>query len=83
MMKSAKLEWALNNLDAALELLVEAIKVYPDFSKLVMMKGQIEEQLNQLDEAYLTYNTGVINHFYYRNYIFKLHTILQCKFYFS
>lgn len=60
MMKSAKLEWALNNLDVALELLGEAIKVYPDFPKLVMMKGQIEEQLGQLDNAHTSYNLGVI-----------------------
>lgn len=59
MMKSAKLEWALDNLDVALELLEEAIKAYPDFPKLVMMKGQIEEQLKNYEEAQNTYNAGV------------------------
>lgn len=58
-MKSAKLEWALDNLDVALDLLDEAIKIYPDFPKLVMMKGQIEEQLKKYDDANNTYNTGV------------------------
>ncbi|XP_077291122.1 pre-mRNA processing factor 6 isoform X2 [Arctopsyche grandis] len=59
MMKSAKLEWALDNLDVALDLLDEAIKIYPDFPKLVMMKGQIEEQLKKYDDAHSTYNTGL------------------------
>lgn len=59
-MKSAKLEWALDNLDVALELLEEAIKAYPDFPKHVMMKGQIEEQLLKYEDAQNTYNTGVI-----------------------
>lgn len=59
MIKSAKLEWALNNLDVALTLLEEAIKVFADYPKLHMMKGQIEEQMNELDEAYSTYNFGL------------------------
>ncbi|GLH16055.1 Protein crooked neck [Gryllus bimaculatus] len=58
MMKSAKLEWALDNLDQALRLLEEAIKVFPDFAKLWLMKGQIEEQQGNLDKAWDTYNTG-------------------------
>lgn len=59
MMKSAKLEWALDNLPDALTLLEEAVKVFPDFAKLWMMKGQIEEQQNQLERASATYNTGL------------------------
>lgn len=59
MIKSAKLEWALNNLDVALKLLEEAIKVFGDYAKLHMMKGQIEEQMNKDEEARNTYSQGV------------------------
>lgn len=59
MMKSAKLEWALNNLDDALSLLDEAVKVFPEFPKLWMMKGQIEEQQTLLEQASETYNQGI------------------------
>ncbi|XP_018318977.1 pre-mRNA-processing factor 6 isoform X2 [Agrilus planipennis] len=51
MMKSAKLEWALNNLDAALNLLDEALKVFPDFPKLWMMMGQIYEQKQEIKKC--------------------------------
>lgn len=59
MIKSAKLEWALNNMDVALNLLEEAIKVFGDYPKLHMMKGQIEEQMDKNDDAYSTYTLGV------------------------
>lgn len=59
MIKSAKLEWALNNMDVALNLLEEAIKVFGDYAKLHMMKGQIEEQMNKDDDAHNTYTQGV------------------------
>lgn len=59
MMKSAKLEWALNDLPEALKLLEEAVKVFPDYAKLWMMKGQIEEQQNQLENAASTYSAGL------------------------
>lgn len=59
MMKSAKLEWALTNLPEALKLLDEAVKVFPDFAKLWMMKGQIEEQRSCLEEAGITYTVGI------------------------
>lgn len=59
MMKSAKLEWALNNLDAALQLLDEALKAFDDFPKLWLMKGQIEEQQGNLSKALDTYNQAV------------------------
>lgn len=59
MIKSAKLEWALNNTDVALKLLEEAIKVFGDYPKLHMMKGQIEEQISKNDEAHNTYTQGV------------------------
>ena len=45
-MKSAKLEWQLNELTKSLELVNSGIKMFPDFDKLWMMKGQLyEEQL--------------------------------------
>ncbi|XP_055314139.1 pre-mRNA-processing factor 6 [Sitodiplosis mosellana] len=59
MMKSSKLEWALINLSEALKLLDEAVKVFPDYAKLWMMKGQIEEQQNRLESSATTYSTGV------------------------
>jgi pre-mRNA-processing factor 6 len=59
MMKSAKLEWALENLKQALKLLEEALDVFPDYPKLWMMKGQVEEQQEKLDEAHATYSLGV------------------------
>lgn len=59
MMKSARLEWALENLSGALMLLNEAVKVFPDFDKLWMMKGQIEEQENEIENARLTYAQGL------------------------
>lgn len=71
LMKSAKLEWALNDLDRALSLLDEAIKVFPDYSKLWLMKGQIEEQQEALDKALETYNSGV-SEIYLRAYIYVL-----------
>jgi pre-mRNA-processing factor 6 len=59
MMKSAKLEWALDNLTEALKLLQEALDVFPEYPKLWMMKGQVEEQQDKMDDAYATYNQGV------------------------
>lgn len=64
MMKSAKLEWALNNLDAALRLLKEALEAFDDFPKLWLMKGQIEEQQGYLDKAIETYNQAVSECFF-------------------
>lgn len=59
MMKSAKLEWALENLSEALKLLEEAVKVFPDYAKLWMMKGQIEEQQQKYEVASATYSSGL------------------------
>lgn len=59
MMKSAKLEWALDNLTDALKLLDEAVEVFPDYPKLWMMKGQIDEQRHQFDSAAATYAQGL------------------------
>lgn len=58
-MKSAKLEWSLNDLNAALGLLEEALKVFPDFAKLWMMCGQIYEQKNEMSKAFDTYSIAV------------------------
>ncbi|XP_023222031.1 pre-mRNA-processing factor 6-like [Centruroides sculpturatus] len=59
MMKSVKLEWALGDLIEAKNLLEEGLKLYPDFAKLWMMKGQILEQENKIDEAREAYNLGL------------------------
>lgn len=59
-MKSAKLEWSLNDLNAALQLLDEALKVFPDYAKLWMMTGQIYEQKTELSKAFDSYNAGVL-----------------------
>ena len=55
MIKSVKLEWALDELARAMELLEEGLKDFADCAKLWMMKGQIFEQQNLLDEARDTY----------------------------
>ncbi|KAK3580260.1 hypothetical protein CHS0354_012789 [Potamilus streckersoni] len=59
MMKSIKLEWCLGEIDKAKTLLEEAVKHYPDFAKLWMMKGQIEEERNQLELAREAYSQGI------------------------
>lgn len=58
MMKSIKLEWVLGSLSEAEKLLGEAVQNYPDFAKLWMMKGQIHEELDQLDNARESYKLG-------------------------
>lgn len=58
-MKSVKLEWVLGNIEAAQELCTEALKHYEDFPKLWMMRGQIEEQCENMDKAREAYNQGV------------------------
>ncbi|XP_064652796.1 pre-mRNA-processing factor 6-like [Lineus longissimus] len=59
MMKSVKLEWCLNDMKKAQELLEESVKHYPDFPKLWMMKGQIDEQQKDLNGARAAYNQGL------------------------
>ncbi|KAK3087474.1 hypothetical protein FSP39_006402 [Pinctada imbricata] len=59
MMKSVKLEWCLGEIRNAKTLLEEAVKHYPDFAKLAMMKGQIEEQLGNKEAAREAYNHGL------------------------
>lgn len=58
-MKSVKLEWVLGNILVAHELCSEALRHYEDFPKLWMMKGQIEEQSENMDKARDAYNQGV------------------------
>uniref|UniRef100_A0AAR2IL99 Pre-mRNA-processing factor 6 n=1 Tax=Pygocentrus nattereri TaxID=42514 RepID=A0AAR2IL99_PYGNA len=58
-MKSVKLEWVLGNIAAAQELCFEALRHYEDFPKLWMMKGQIEEQSENMDMAREAYNQGL------------------------
>uniref|UniRef100_A0A671L2J6 Pre-mRNA-processing factor 6 n=1 Tax=Sinocyclocheilus anshuiensis TaxID=1608454 RepID=A0A671L2J6_9TELE len=58
-MKSVRLEWVLGNIDAAQELCTEALRHYEDFPKLWMMRGQIEEQSENIDKAREAYNQGV------------------------
>ncbi|ELK28472.1 Pre-mRNA-processing factor 6 [Myotis davidii] len=57
--KSVKLEWVLGNIEAAQELCEEALKHYEDFPKLWMMKGQIEEQEEQMDKVREAYSQGL------------------------
>lgn len=59
MMKSAKLEWCLDDLENALKLLDEAVKIFPNYAKLWLMKGQIEEQKDELENAHNTYNVAL------------------------
>ncbi|XP_064023615.1 pre-mRNA-processing factor 6 isoform X2 [Pogoniulus pusillus] len=58
-MKSVKLEWVLGNIAAAQELCEEALTHYEDFPKLWMMKGQIEEQKELVENAREAYNQGL------------------------
>lgn len=58
-MKWAKLEWCLNNLDEAKRLVDEGVEKYPDFPKLWMMKGQLNELKGDLEEALRAYADGL------------------------
>ena len=58
-MKSVKLEWCLGEIDEAKALLDESVKLYPDYAKLWMMKGQIQVQLQRPDAAREDYKQGV------------------------
>merc|ERR1719495_2395929 len=54
-MKSAKLEWALEDPKEALRLVEKGLKSFPDADKLWMMKGQLELELDRVDDARATY----------------------------
>ncbi|XP_011402481.1 PREDICTED: pre-mRNA-processing factor 6-like [Amphimedon queenslandica] len=55
MMKSVKLEWVLNNMEKAFKLTRDALEKHPDFAKLWMMLGQMNEQEGKIDEARMSY----------------------------
>uniref|UniRef100_A0A7E4V8M9 Pre-mRNA-processing factor 6 n=1 Tax=Panagrellus redivivus TaxID=6233 RepID=A0A7E4V8M9_PANRE len=58
-MKSARLEWCLNELVRAKELLKEGLGLYPTFAKFYMMLGQIHVQEKNTSEARKVFNEGV------------------------
>ncbi|KAI0893549.1 pre-mRNA splicing factor [Annulohypoxylon nitens] len=58
-MKSAAFERQLNDLDAALDLVQQALQLFPASAKLWMMKGQIYEDLGKPLQAREAYSTGV------------------------
>ncbi|KAI1657319.1 pre-mRNA splicing factor [Daldinia decipiens] len=58
-MKSAVFERQLDDLDAALDLVQQALNLFPASAKLWMMKGQIYEDLSKPLQAREAYSTGV------------------------
>ncbi|KAI0873167.1 PRP1 splicing factor [Hypoxylon argillaceum] len=58
-MKSVAFERQLNNLDDALDLVQQALNLFPAYPKLWMMKGQIYEDLGRKPQAREAYATGV------------------------
>lgn len=58
-MKSAKLEWQLNELTKAMDLVNAGLKQFPEFDKLWMMKGQLLEQQMFHDLAREAYQEGL------------------------
>ncbi|KAI1123961.1 PRP1 splicing factor [Nemania abortiva] len=58
-MKSVAFERQLNNLDEALDLVQQALNLFPAYPKLWMMKGQIYEDLGKKPQAREAYATGV------------------------
>ncbi|KAI1402290.1 pre-mRNA splicing factor [Hypoxylon fuscum] len=58
-MKSAVFERQLNDLDAALDLVQQALNLFPTSAKLWMIKGQIYEDLDKPLQAREAYSTGV------------------------
>lgn len=58
-MKSAKLEWQLNELTKAMDLVNAGLKQFPEFPKLWMMKGQLLEQQLFHDLAREAYQEGL------------------------
>lgn len=57
-MKSAKLEWALDDKTEALRLIENGLKAFPDAPKLWMMKGQLEQTRGRIEEARAAYTEG-------------------------
>ncbi|KAI1118475.1 PRP1 splicing factor [Nemania sp. NC0429] len=58
-MKSVAFERQLDNLDEALDLVQQALNLFPGYAKLWMMKGQIYEDLGKKPQAREAYATGV------------------------
>jgi len=58
-MRSVAFERQLGNNDAALELVQEALQLFPAAPKLWMMKGQIYEDIGRIPQARDAYSTGV------------------------
>ncbi|KAI0206060.1 PRP1 splicing factor [Astrocystis sublimbata] len=58
-MKSAAFERQLTNLDEALDLVQQALNLFPAYAKLWMMKGQLYEDLSKKPQAREAYATGV------------------------
>ncbi|KAI0907429.1 PRP1 splicing factor [Ustulina deusta] len=58
-MKSVAFERQLNNLDEALDLVQQALNLFPSYPKLWMMKGHIYEDLGKKPQAREAYATGV------------------------
>lgn len=58
-MKSAKLEWQLNELTKAMDLVNAGLKQFPEFPKLWMMKGQLLEQQMFHDLAREAFQDGI------------------------
>lgn len=56
--KSVAFERQLGNVAAGLDLVTQALQIYPKADKLWMMKGQIYEAENKLPQAREAYNTG-------------------------
>jgi pre-mRNA-processing factor 6 len=60
-MKSAKLEWQLNETSRAIQLIDEGLQASNDYFKLWLMKAQIFEELNDLSRARETYQEALKN----------------------
>eukprot|EP00096_Caligus_rogercresseyi_P012966 TRINITY_DN5633_c0_g3_i1.p1 TRINITY_DN5633_c0_g3~~TRINITY_DN5633_c0_g3_i1.p1 ORF type:complete len:932 (+),score=268.10 TRINITY_DN5633_c0_g3_i1:125-2920(+) len=58
-MKSAKLEWGLEDKEEALRLVNKGIDLFPETEKLRLMKSQLELQLGRKEAARDTYNLTV------------------------
>eukprot|EP00116_Pleurobrachia_bachei_P002997 sb/3463259/ len=58
-MKSARLEWCLDNLPGALATIATGVTKFTEFPKFYMMKGQIEIQMGKLDAARTTFDLGI------------------------
>ncbi|KRX96568.1 Pre-mRNA-processing factor 6, partial [Trichinella pseudospiralis] len=58
-MKSAKLEWCLNELDEALDLIKQGVEMYPESEKLWMMVGQLYASKGDIESARKAYAEGL------------------------